>query len=105
MKLFKGTIPSIEKTTNFHLFATSANDKKECQMIVLNRGLSPSHPSDLPIVKGSCNPQPKIKIPSTECDHSLKHSMSTQKKICIVVSISLLSIVNKLPNDDVAIQR
>ena len=26
----------------------------------------PSHPSDLPIVKGSCNPQPKIKILSTE---------------------------------------
>ena len=66
MKLFKKTIPSIEKITNFHLFATSANDKKECQMSVLNRGLSPSHPSDFHIVKGSCNPQPKIKILSTD---------------------------------------
>ena len=38
MKLFKKTIPSVEKIDNFHLFATSANDKKEYQMSVLNGG-------------------------------------------------------------------
>ena len=83
MKSFKKTIQSNRKINNFNLFATSANDKKECQMSVLNRwGLiqSPSHPSDLPIVKGSCNPQLKIKIFSTDWDHILKHSMSTQNK-------------------------
>jgi len=96
-----------EKINNLNLFATSANDKKEYQMSVLNRWplfQSPSHPSDLPIVKGSCNPQIKIKIFSNDWDYFLKHSMSTHNKKRKVVSISLLFVANKLPNDYVAIQ-
>ena len=34
----KKTILSIEKINDFHLFATSAHDKKEYQMSVLNGG-------------------------------------------------------------------
>ena len=53
MKLFKTKIPLIEKIKNFQLFATTANDKKEHQISVLNdRALSKCslHPSDLPLV-------------------------------------------------------
>ena len=38
MKLFKKTIPLKEKNNDFLLFATSASDKKEYQMSVLNGG-------------------------------------------------------------------
>ena len=76
-------------------------------MSVLNRwGLiqSPSQPSDLPIVKGSWNPQLKIKIFSTDWDHFRKHSMSTQKKK--MQSSQHIPIVysEQITSDDVAIQ-